>query len=113
TVRQDTKVVTGKGPIEIGVEPQIVPAAFVLPGNETADGGARDDEQRDPLADVGGITLPSAQQIRAHGTRALALRSEHVAIDDQSLLIAEQPREIGEAVLAFEAVIADHRAAGG
>jgi hypothetical protein len=40
------------------------------------------------------------------------LRPEHVAIDGERLLIAEQPGEIGGTVLAFEAIITDYLATG-
>ena len=63
-------------------------------------------------ADVGRIALPGAQEIGAHRTGPLALRPEHVAVDRERLLVAEQPGEIGRAVLALETVVADHRAAG-
>jgi len=58
--------------------------------------------------------LPSqaAQQVGAHGARALALGPEHVAVDGERLFVVEQFGEIGGAGLALEAVVADHRAAG-
>src|SRR5687767_3599750 len=41
----------------------------------------------------------------------LALRAEHVAIDDQRLLVTEQVGQAHRAVLSFEAIIARHLAA--
>jgi hypothetical protein len=64
------------------------------------------------LADVGGVALPGVQEIGAHGAGALALGTEHVAVDGKRLLVAEQPGDIGLTVLTLETVVAAHIAAG-
>jgi len=56
--------------------------------------------------------LPSqgVQHVGAHRARPFALRSEHVAVGDQGLLVAEQAGEVRDAVLGHEPVVADHLA---
>ena len=110
-VGQEAVIVPRIGAVEIAVEAKVAPAALLFPGDQALDRRARDDGERDPLADVGRIALPCAQRIGAHRARTRALRPEHVAVDAEGLLVAEQPGEIGRAVFAFEAVVADHRAA--
>ena len=39
------------------------------------------------------------------------MRSEHIAVDHERLLVAEQPGEIDRAVLALKPIVADHRGA--
>ena len=82
----------------------MIPAALLLERDEPLDRRARHDCERDALLDVRRLAVPGGEQRRAHGAGPLALRPEHVAVDDELLLVAEQPGEIGRAVLAIEAV---------
>ena len=59
----------------------------------------------------GSFVFPRAHERRAHRARLLALRAEHVAVDDQRLLVAEQVGERDLAALAFEFVFLRHLAA--
>jgi len=108
---QEAEIIARIGAVEIAIEAKVAPAALLFPGDQALEWRARDDGERDPLADVGRIALPCAQCIGAHRARTRALGPEHVAIDAEGLLVAEQPGEIGRAVFAFKAVVADHRAA--
>ncbi len=98
-----------------------VPYAFAAAQGETSATGAmgavaagrppRHDRERDALLEVARLAVPRAEQRRAHRARPLALRPEHVAVDDERLPVAEQLREIARAALALEAVAARHLAA--
>ena len=113
SVGRDGAKITRISAVDVAEEAKVPPAALLLPRDQALDRRARDDGKRHPLPDVGGVALPGAQKIRAHGTGALALRSEHIAVDHERPLVAEQPGEIDRAILALEAVVTDHRAAGG
>src|SRR5208282_882385 len=111
-VGQDAEIIARIGAVEIAEEAKVAPAALLFPGDQALDRRARDDGKREPLADVGRIARPRAQCIGAHRARTRALGPEHVAVDGERLLVAEQSGEIGRAVFAFKAVVADNRAAG-
>ncbi len=111
-VGQETEIIARIGAVEIAEEAKVAPAALTSPRDQALDRRARDDRKRDPLADVGRIALPRAQRVGAHRAGAGALGPEHVAVDCEGLLVAEQTGEIDRAVFALEAVVADHRAAG-
>ena len=63
------------------------------------------------MLDIGQLGVPGAHERRAHRAQFFALRSEHVAVDDQRLLVAEQIRESDLAALAVELVLFRHLAA--
>ena len=96
----------------IRIELQMIPAALLLERDEPLDRRARHDCERDALRNVGRLAVPGGEQRGAHRAGPLALRPEHVAVDDEILLVAEQPGEIRRAVLANEAVVARHLSAG-
>jgi hypothetical protein len=52
--------------------------------------------------------LPShaPQEIGAHRTGTLALRSEHIAVDDKRLFVAEQSGEVDRPLIALKTVVA-------
>src|SRR6185369_3946030 len=62
--------------------------------------------------DVGRFAVPGREQRRTHRARLLALRSIHITVDRQRLLVPEQIVEGDRAVLAFERVSPGHLAAG-
>ena len=66
----------------------------------------------DALADVGDLVIQPTHQRGAHRARRLALRAEHVAVDDERVVMAEQvcQRHVG-AVLGDEVVVARNLAA--
>ena len=105
------EIVARIGAVEVAEETEVPPAALAFPGDQALDRRAGDDRKRDALADVGCIALPGAEGVGAHRARARALRPEHVAVDHQRLLVAEEAGEVGRAVLALEAIVADDRAA--
>jgi len=53
TVRQQPEIVAGIGAVEVGVEAEVLPAAFALPGDQPLDRRPRDHRERDALADIG------------------------------------------------------------
>src|SRR6202030_1822902 len=55
--------------------------------------------------DVGQLVLPRAHERGTHRARPFALRPEHVAVDDQRLLVAEQIGERRRSPFTLEYII--------
>src|SRR6476469_4163520 len=83
----------------------MMPAALALERLEPLDRRPRHDGERDALPDIRYLAVPCRQQRRAHRTRPLALRTEHVAVDDEGILVAKQAGERDRAAFAFERVV--------
>src|ERR1700687_3232373 len=82
-----------------------MPTALALEGLEPLDRRTRNHRQRDTLLDVRNLAVPSRQQRRAHWARPLALRAEHVVVDNEGVLVAEQVSEGDRSLFALEGVI--------
>src|SRR6185312_11332093 len=106
-VGSDRVIVATEIRARVGIQLEIPPAALLLEGYEPLDGRARDDSQCNTLLDIACLSVPGTQQRRAHWARTGALRSEHVAVDQQSLLAAEQVGEADRPGLALEPVVLD------
>jgi hypothetical protein len=91
-------VVAREGVGESAGEPQVLPAPLALHRRQPLQRRARDHHQRHPLGDVVGVAVPGVQQVGAHRARPLPLGTEHVVVDHQRLLIAEQAGEVAWAV---------------
>jgi len=74
---------------------------------ETLDRCARGEHDGDLPPDIGDLGVEAPHQRRAHRARRFPLRPEHVAVDDQRLVLAEQVRQghLGS-VLGHEMVVA-------
>src|SRR4029077_18624826 len=112
TIRQDAEIVARIGPVEIAVELEVAPAALALPFYQALYWRTGDHRKRNALVDVSRIALPGAERIGAHRAWAGALRTKHVAVDGERLLVAEHPAEIDRASLAFEAIVANDQSTG-
>ncbi len=105
-VWQHAEIVAGVVAVQVGVEPQVPPAALLLEGQQLVERRAGHHGQRHALVQVRGVAVQRSQQRRAHRTGPLALRAEHVAVDAEGLLVAEQAGEIDGPLLALEPVVA-------
>src|SRR5262249_3835259 len=112
-VDRDGAKITRIGAVAVAIEPQVAPAALLLPIEEALDRRARDDRQRHPLPDVSRIALPRAQKVGAPSTGPFALRTEHVTVNHQRLLVAKQPGEVGRPIFALKLVVSGHLSALG
>src|SRR5438874_2039211 len=74
---------------------------------------ARDDHEGHLLSDVVGIAVPGVEQVRAHRAWPLPLGTEHVVVDHQRRLIAEQAGEVARAVFGLETIVAGDRTTRG
>src|SRR5438067_3162801 len=90
---------------EVLIQRQIMPAALALEGLEPLDWRARHHRERDALLNVRHLAIPRAQQRRAHRARPLALRTEHVTVDHERILVAEQIGERCRSLFALESII--------
>src|SRR5665213_3280995 len=82
-----------------------MPTAVTLERRQPLDRRSRHHRQRDALKDIRRLAVPGRQQRRAHRTRPLALRAEHVAVDDKGILGSEQIGKRRRSALALEGII--------
>src|ERR1700730_12154908 len=97
---------------DIGEERQIMPAALALECGQTLERRPRHDGERDALLNVRHFAVPRRQQRRAHRARPLALRADHIVVDDKRVLGAEQVGERRRPLLSLEGIVLLDLAAG-
>ncbi|KIU01305.1 hypothetical protein QU38_02265, partial [Staphylococcus aureus] len=71
-------------------ERRVRPAGLRLEGGELRDGRAGDRRQAGALEQIGRLAVPGREQRGAHRAGPLALRAEHIGVDDQRIVRAEQ-----------------------
>src|SRR5262245_46185239 len=74
----------------VRIDPVPRPATRLLGLDQPCDRRARDEYERDALLDVGQLCFPGTHERRAHRAGLLARSTEHIAVDHERRLPAEQ-----------------------
>src|SRR4051794_8880483 len=82
-----------------------MPAALLLESHEPLDRRTSDHRERGTLLNIERFAIPRTEQRSAHRTRPFALRTEHVAVGHERLLVGEQFLECHWPALALETIL--------